>query len=58
MIRDKEVEIANLEVELNEESTFADRDKVAKVGNAYVHARQELEDLYIEWEVATMELEE
>lgn len=57
-IRDKEVEIAKLEGELNNEITFADRDKMAKVGNAYVRARQELEDLYIEWETATMELEE
>ena len=57
-IQDKEVEIAKLEGELNEEFTFADRDKMAKFGNAYVRARQELEDLYIEWETATMGLEE
>ena len=57
-IREKEAEIARLEGDLNEEGTFSDRDKVSEVGSAYMQARQELEDLYVEWEVAAMELEE
>ena len=57
-IRKKEEEIARLEGDLGEEGTFSDHETVARVGNAYVRARQELEDLYVEWEVVTMELEE
>ncbi len=57
-IREKEAEIARLEGDLNEENTLSDHEKVAEVGNAYVQARTELEELYVEWEVAIMELEE
>ncbi len=57
-IRNKEAEIARLEGDLGEEGTFSDHETVSRVGNAYVLARQELEDLYVEWEVVTMELEE
>ena len=57
-IRKKEAEIARLEGDLGEEGTFTDHETVARVGNAYVRARRELEDLYVEWEVVTMELEE
>ena len=57
-IRNKEAEIARLEGDLGEEGTFSDHETVSRVGNAYVRARQELEDLYVEWEVVTMELEE
>ncbi len=57
-IRKKEEEIARLEGDLGEEGTFSDREVVDRIGSAYVRARQELEDLYVEWEVVTMELEE
>ncbi len=57
-IREKEAEVARLEGDLNEEGTFSDRDRVSEVGNAYIQARQELEELYVEWEVAAMELED
>ncbi len=57
-IREKEAEVARLEGDLNEEGTFSDREKVSEVGNAYNQARKELEDLYTEWEVAAMELED
>ena len=57
-IRNKEAEIERLEGDLGEEGTFSDRETVDRVGSAYVRARQELEDLYVEWEVVTMELEE
>ena len=57
-IRKKEAEIARLEGDLGEEGTFSDHETVARVGSAYVRARQELEDLYVEWEVVAMELEE
>ena len=57
-IRNKEAEIARLEGDLGNEGTFSDHETVSRVGNAYVRARQELEDLYVEWEVVTMELEE
>lgn len=57
-IRKKEEEISRLEVDLGEEGTFSDRESVDRVGSAYVRARQELEDLYVEWEVVTMELED
>ena len=57
-IRKKEAEIARLEGDLGEEGTFSDRAQVERVGGAYVRARQELEDLYLEWEVVAMELED
>jgi len=57
-IRKKEEEIARLEGDLGEEGTFSDHETVARVGSAYVRARQELEDLYVEWEVVAMELED
>ena len=57
-IRKKEAEIARLEGDLGEEGTFSDHETVARVGSAYVRARQELEDLYVEWEVVAMELED
>ena len=57
-IRKKEAEIARLEGDLGEEGTFSDREQVERVGSAYVRAQQELEDLYVEWEVVTMELED
>ena len=57
-IRAKEAEVTRLEGDLNKEGTFSDRDRVSEVGNAYMQARQELEDLYVEWEVAAMELED
>ncbi len=57
-IRKKEAEIARLEGDLGEEGTFSDREQVERVGSAYMRARQELEDLYLEWEVVAMELED
>ncbi len=57
-IRKKEAEIARLEGDLGEEGTFSDHETVSRVGSAYVRARQELEELYVEWEVVTMELED
>ncbi|MYG84262.1 MAG: hypothetical protein F4192_03130, partial [Gemmatimonadetes bacterium] len=57
-IRKKEAEIARLEGDLGEEGTFSDREQVERVGSAYARARQELENLYLEWEVVAMELED
>ena len=57
-IRKKEEEIARLEGDLGEEGTFSDREQVERVGSAYARARQELENLYLEWEVVAMELED
>ena len=57
-IRKKEAEIARLEGDLGKEGTFSDREQVERVGSAYTRARQELEDLYLEWEVVAMELED
>ncbi len=57
-IRKKEAEIARLEGDLGNEGTFSDREMVARIGNAYVRAQEELEHLYLEWEVVAMELED
>ena len=56
-ILDKEAEITQLERDLNDERIFTDQTKVVEIGNAHSQAKKELEALYMEWEVASMDIE-
>lgn len=57
-IHAKEAEIVRLEAALNEEAIFTDPIKVAETGKAYNQAKAELEQLYRDWEVISMTLEQ
>lgn len=57
-IQGKEAEIARIEQDLNDERVFTDPVKVAETGQAYTRAKEELEKLYREWELVSMELEQ
>lgn len=56
-IQSKEAEIAQLELDLNDERIFTDQTKVIEIGHAYSKAKKELEALYVDWEVISMEIE-
>jgi ATPase subunit of ABC transporter with duplicated ATPase domains len=56
-IHNKEAELAQLELDLNDERIFTDQTKIIDIGNAYSKVKKELEALYMDWEVVTMEIE-
>ena len=56
-IHNKEAELAQFELDLNDERIFTDQTKIIDIGNAYSKVKKELEALYKDWEVVTMEIE-
>ena len=56
-IHNKEAELAQLELDLNDERIFTDQTKIIDIGNAYSKVKKELEALYKDWEVVAMEIE-
>jgi ATP-binding cassette subfamily F protein 3 len=56
-IHNKEAELAQLELDLNDERIFTDQTKIIDIGNAYSKVKKDLEALYMDWEVVTMEIE-
>ena len=56
-IHNKEAELAQFELDLNDERIFTDQTKIIDIGNAYSKVKKDLEALYMDWEVVTMEIE-
>lgn len=56
-IHNKEAELAQFELDLNDERIFTDQTKIIDIGNAYSKVKKELETLYMDWEVVTKEIE-